>query len=246
MLKLFFNINLMNDTEKIKNIFNNNSNSTLDLYLLSSDKSNLFNLNKSKMIDYIICLKLIIKKLNIEMPNIFYEEWASYLVPSFNNNYNNYNNYNNIIMNSNIFISSYNLNNKLLYTLNKEYYSKNYYSNPDITVNIKKDKIFKENKNIILIDIYFHKYYYILNFKIKYIIDKFMFEFPINILKMILIHKNKININFNYFNDLINLIWTDNSTVLMDDYIYCSAFKKIIYYDLFKKIVLRNIDNLIN
>jgi hypothetical protein len=239
MLKMFFNINLMNDSKELKTIFNNKS----ELYLLSNNESNLFNLNKSKVIDYIICLKLIIKKINIEMPNIFYKEWISYLLPSFNN-YNNYNNYNNIIMNSNIFISSYNLNNKLLHKLNKEYYSKNHYSNPDITVNIKKDKIFRENKNIILIDIYFHKYYYILNFKIKYIIDKFMFEFPINILKMILINKN--NIDFNYFNDLINLIWTDNSTMLMDDYIYCSAFKKIVYYDLFKKIILRNIDNLIN
>jgi hypothetical protein len=92
-----------------------------------------------------------------------------------------------------------------------------------------------------------HKYYYILNFKIKYIIDKFVFDLPINILKMILLYKNNNNnIDFNYFNDAMTLIWSDNSTVLMDDYIYCSAFKKIIYYDLFKKIVLRNIDNLIN
>ena len=241
MLKLFFNINFMNDTEKLKTIFNNNLNSNL---YLSSSETNLFNLNKSKMIDYIICLKLIIKKLNIEMPNIFYEEWASYLLPSFNSKYNSYNN---IIMNSNIFISSYNLNNKLFYILNREYYNKNYYINPDITVNIKINKILISNKNIVLIDIYFHKYYYILNFKIKYIIDKFVFDLPINILKIILIHKNKNNkIDFNYFNDLINLLWTDNSTMLMDDYIYCSAFKKIIYYDLFKKIILRNIDNLIN
>lgn len=242
MFKLFFNINLMNDTEKLKTIFYNNPES--NLYLLSSDKSNLFNLNKSKVIDYIICLKLIIKKINIEMPNIFYKEWISYLLPSFNNKYNSYNN---IIMNANIFISSYNLNNKLLHILNKEYSRKEYYINPDITVTIKKNKIFTANKNIILINIYLHKYYYILKFKIKYIMDKFMFELPINILNIILLYKNNNNkIDFNYFNNAMTLIWTDNSTMLMDDYIYCNAFKKIIYYDLFKKIILKNIDNLIN
>lgn len=242
MFKLFFNINLMNDTGKLKTIFYNNPES--NLYLLSIDKSNLFNLNKSKVIDYIICLKLIIKKINIEMPNIFYKEWISYLLPSFNNKYNSYDN---IIMNANIFISSYNLNNKLLYLLNKEYCRKEYYINPDITVTITKNKIFTANKNIILINIYLHKYYYILKFKIKYIMDKFIFELPINILNIILFYKNNNNnIDFNYFNNAMTLIWTDNSTMLMDDYIYCKAFKKIIYYDLFKKIVLRNIDNLIN
>jgi hypothetical protein len=258
--------------------------------IITYDNQSL-NLNKSKVIDYLICLKLIIQKLNIEMPNIFYEEWVSYLIPSFNIEYNNYNN---IIMNANLFISTYNIKNKLIHLLNNEYYPiskkifynnidtlnlsnknlimpKDYYINDNIIVNIKRDKILYGNKNIIVFEIHFYKYYLILNFKIKYFIDKFIFEIPLDVLKKILKYildkensclntdiiksrifkkntKNMIlnRINYDYFNEIMTLIWSDNSTILMDDYVYSPILKKIVYYDLFKKIILRNIDSLIN
>jgi hypothetical protein len=258
--------------------------------IITYDNQSL-NLNKSKVIDYLICLKLIIQKLNIEMPNIFYEEWVSYLIPSFNIVYNNYNN---IIMNANLFISAYNIKNKLIHLLNNEYYPiskkisynnidilnlsnkysiipKDYYMNENIIVNIKKDKILYGNKNIIVFEIHFYKCYLILNFKIKYFIDKFIFEMPLDVLTKIskyildkensclntdiiksqMFKKNTKNmilnrINYDHFNEIMTLIWSDNSTILMDDYVYSPILKKIVYYDLFKKIILRNIDNLIN
>jgi hypothetical protein len=262
----------------------------LEKFIITYDNQSL-NLNKSKVIDYLICLKLIIQKLNIEMPNIFYEEWVSYLIPSFNNEYNNYNN---IIMNTNLFISVYNIKNKLIHLLNNEYYPiskkifynnidilnlsnkdliipKDYYMNENIIVNIKKNKILYGNKNIIVFEIHFYKYYLILNFKIKYFIDKFIFEIPLDVLKKIskyildkensclntdiiksrIFKKNTKNmilnrINYDHFNEIMTLIWSDNSTILMDDYVYSPILKKIVYYDLFKKIILRNIDSLIN
>jgi len=289
MLKLFYNINLMNDVENKKYKISDGL-IKLEKFIITYDNQSL-NLNKSKVIDYLICLKLIIQKLNIEMPNIFYEEWVSYLIPSFNNEYNNYNN---IIMNTNLFISVYNIKNKLIHLLNNEYYPiskkifynnidilnlsnkdliipKDYYMNENIIVNIKKNKILYGNKNIIVFEIHFYKYYLILNFKIKYFIDKFIFEIPLDVLKKIskyildkensclntdiiksrIFKKNTKNmilnrINYDHFNEIMTLIWSDNSTILMDDYVYSPILKKIVYYDLFKKIILRNIDSLIN
>jgi len=289
MLKLFYNINLMNDVENKKYKISDGLIKSEKIIITYDNQS--LNLNKSKVIDYLICLKLIIQKLNIEMPNIFYEEWVSYLIPSFNIEYNNYNN---IIMNANLFISTYNIKNKLIHLLNNEYYPiskkifynnidtlnlsnknlimpKDYYINDNIIVNIKRDKILYGNKNIIVFEIHFYKYYLILNFKIKYFIDKFIFEIPLDVLKKILKYildkensclntdiiksrifkkntKNMIlnRINYDYFNEIMTLIWSDNSTILMDDYVYSPILKKIVYYDLFKKIILRNIDSLIN
>lgn len=289
MLKLFYNINLMNDVENKKYKISDGLIKSEKIIITYDNQS--LNLNKSKVIDYIICLKLIIQKINIEMPNIFYEEWVSYLIPSFNIEYNNYNN---IIMNANLFISAYNIKNKLIHLLNNEYYPiskkisynnidilnlsnkdsiipKDYYMNENIIVNIKKDKILYGNKNIIVFEIHFYKYYLILNFKIKYFIDKFIFEIPLDVLKKIskfildkensclntdiiksqMFKKNIKNmilnrINYDHFNEIMTLIWSDNSTILMDDYVYSPILKKIVYYDLFKKIILRNIDSLIN
>lgn len=289
MLKLFYNINLMNDVENNKYKISDGLIKSEKIIITYDNQS--LNLNKSKVIDYLICLKLIIQKLNIEMPNIFYEEWVSYLIPSFNIVYNNYNN---IIMNANLFISAYNIKNKLIHLLNNEYYPiskkisynnidilnlsnkysiipKDYYMNENIIVNIKKDKILYGNKNIIVFEIHFYKCYLILNFKIKYFIDKFIFEMPLDVLTKIskyildkensclntdiiksqMFKKNTKNmilnrINYDHFNEIMTLIWSDNSTILMDDYVYSPILKKIVYYDLFKKIILRNIDNLIN
>jgi hypothetical protein len=289
MLKLFYNINLMNDVENKKYKISDGLIKSEKIIITYDNQS--LNLNKSKVIDYIICLKLIIQKINIEMPNIFYEEWVSYLIPSFNIEYNNYNN---IIMNANLFISAYNIKNKLIHLLNNEYYPiskkisynnidilnlsnkdsiipKDYYMNENIIVNIKKDKILYGNKNIIVFEIHFYKCYLILNFKIKYFIDKFIFEIPLDVLKKILKYvSNKENsclntdiiksqmfkkntknmilnrINYDHFNEIMTLIWSDNSTILMDDYVYSHILKKIVYYDLFKKVILRNINSLIN
>jgi hypothetical protein len=49
--------------------------------------------------------------------------------------------------------------------------------------------------------------------------------------------------SFNKFNNLCKLIWENNKGLLMDDYIFSNGIKKIIYYDLFKKIVLRLLIN---
>jgi hypothetical protein len=44
---------------------------------------------------------------------------------------------------------------------------------------------------------------------------------------------------YDIFNHFIIMIWEDNQGILMDDYIYSNPIKKIIYFELFKKVIKR-------
>jgi hypothetical protein len=79
--------------------------------------------NKSKLIDYLILLKLLIAKKNIYFPNNFYVWWVSYLLPVID-----YRLYKNIgvdkyyrKMEFSSFINAYNIKYNLFKILNKKY-----------------------------------------------------------------------------------------------------------------------------
>jgi hypothetical protein len=79
--------------------------------------------NKSKLIDYLILLKLLMEKKNMYFPNNFYVWWVSYLLPVID--YKLYKNiglgkyYRHIDINS--FVNAYNVKYKLFPILNKKY-----------------------------------------------------------------------------------------------------------------------------
>jgi hypothetical protein len=83
----------------------------------------------------------------------------------------------------------------------------------------------------------------VLNFNInifkncffKKIILSFHFTFPISNIFFI---KNN-NWNYDIFNEYIEKLWVFSKTLEMDDYIYSEVYKKKLYYEVFKKIVLR-------
>jgi len=190
--------------------------------------------NKSKMIDYLILLNLLMNNLNIYFPHNFYKEILLYLIPKIyiklnlikNNFFNIYYDY----CNCNYFIAKYNIKHRLLHIFNKIYLSKdkNYINNNIYT----KITIFNNYYNDIkILDI---KIYFINKFIIfDNLINLFEFKLPIDMNYMF---KNIKEYNsFNKFNNLCKLIWENNKGLLMDDYIFSNGIKKIIYNDLFKK-----------
>jgi hypothetical protein len=174
-------------------------------------------MNKSNIIDYIILLNLFFRKKNIYFDKIFYIEFSNYLIPQIkiNDSYYEY-------LKINDFITKYNIKNKLLYLSN----------------------IFK-SINSIKIYIYFDKIDQnkMVNIQIK-LIQKIIFNFEKNIfefnlpLNLLQTFKN-IKFTYNYFNEIMTNIWEDNYGLLMSKYIFSSAIDKIIYYELFKKIIKR-------
>lgn len=173
-------------------------------------------INKSNIIDYLILLNLIFRNKNMYFHNIFYKEFSKYLIPyidiKINDSYYEYLKYNE-------FITKYNIKNKLL-------------------------NIFK-NINFVKIFIYFDKIDQnkIIIFKIKFLnkilfnFEKKVFEFNLP-LKLLVPLKN-IELKYNIFNINMIELWKNNYGLLMSNYIFSSAIDKIIYYELFKKIILR-------
>lgn len=53
----------------------------MDYFICDFLSHSQLNNNYSRVIDYLITFKLIMKKLNKDFPNIFYIEWCSYLLP---------------------------------------------------------------------------------------------------------------------------------------------------------------------
>ena len=198
-----------------------------------------YNQNRSKMIEYLILLKLLMNKYNIEFPIIFYKEILLYLTPTLNINihltkyllYNKYYDY----CNSNYFITKYNIKHNLFYKLNNIYISKeNDYINKNIYSHIDICNTYHNNTKIILVKIYFINKFLIFND----IINIFEYNLPVKLLYIIK------NIQYySTFYNIMSVIWEDNNGLLMDDYICSNSIKKIIYYELFNKIVLRLLKN---
>ena len=196
----------------------------LSYYYLNNNISINNNIqNKSKMIDYLILLNLLMNKYNVYFPYNFYKEILLFLMPKIdikinfikNNFFNIYYDY----CNCNYFVSKYNIKHHLLHILNKIYLSKdNNYINNNIYTKI---TIFNNYYNDIkILDI---KIYFINKFIIcDNLINLFEFKLPINM------HYMFKNIKeYNSFNDLIKLIWENNKGLLMDDYIFKESFFNI-------------------
>lgn len=186
-----------------KNIFN--------IYSKSNDD------NRSKVIDYILLLKLIMYNKGFYFPNNFYVEWINYLLPYIkplsNYQYNDYNSYNYIICKYNI--------NDTLFNIDKNNFSISIIM--ETKNNLCNMKALNFNINI---------------FKIVFLkktILSFNFTFPI---KDIFFIKTN-NWNYDTFNNYIEKLWVFSKTLEMDDYIYSEVYKKQLYYEIFKKIVLR-------
>jgi hypothetical protein len=199
--------------------------------------------NKIKIIDTIIILKLLIKKLNFEFPNNFYEEWVLYLIPVIDfNSYqrkNKFTYYDSDLANS--LISRYNIKHKLFKVFDKNYITNdnsidlvntNYISN-NIRYIFEFRRDSYERKKIIILKIDFiDKYQFTV---IDKVLHSFLFEIPEDNLDLF----NKKIWSYNEFNNLIVGIWADNQGLIMTDYVFSAPMKKIIYFDLFKKILLR-------
>lgn len=189
--------------------------------------------NKAKIIDYLILLKLIFRKYNIYMYNDFYIELIEYIKPIFIYSENNYfYKYNNMFTLYE-FENSYNIKNKILKLfLTNQYYSKNI-DNILVYINFYYEKqIYKDSTSIILFFKinFIKKYFYILN----YTITSLFYEIP-----LIEINNLKKIKNIYLFNEYISNIWQDSCAELMYDYIISNASKKLLYYEIFKKIICR-------
>ena len=200
--------------------------------------------NKLKVIDYIIILKLLIKKLDIEFPNNFYENWVLYLVPIIDFNFYEKKNIFTYCDNNfaNNLISKYNLKHKLFKVFDKTYISTSYkidlVNNNYINNNIRyifefRRDIIEGKKSIILKINFIDKYPCTI---IDKVIHSFLFEIPEDNLDLL----NKKKWTYNEFNNLIIQLWEESQGLIMMDYVYFSSpMKKIIYFDFFKKILLR-------
>jgi hypothetical protein len=208
-------------------------------------KHNDYNNNKAKIIDYFILIKLIFYKYYVFLHNDFYKEIIEYLLPiiRFNNNlykkiYNNYYVYD--IDNVLNFSNKYNIkdkfvkllykNNNFNYDINNEKYK--------IKLEIQFNTFFDysntfgiiESNGIFFIKITFIKEILFFNFPIS----SFYFDIPlINVYEI-----KKIN-KFTMFDNYMTSIWENNMALIMYNYIISHPIKKIIYYELFKKIILR-------
>ena len=183
----------------------------------------------SLIIDYIIILKQIMKSKNIYFPNNFYKKWVEYLLPTYSFNENNiYYDYSNIIY----FLPKYNINNRIFKNNNFIYQS---YNNIYISVYLLNRNIKYEN-NILYAKINFNKkYLYIFD----YTILEYIYEIPI-----IELNKLKYIKTYYSFDKYMNNIWEKYYGLYMFDYILSKPSNKIIYYELFKKIIVKFIDQL--
>ena len=185
--------------------------------------------NKCSMLEYIIILKLLMKKKNIDFTNNFYIDWVMYLKPNINNKifkeitiktyYESY-----LLVD---FISKYNLKKNLLNLLDKSIIDNNTY----VYLTFTKNKYNGSDIINIVISIQKYNIFICTNYYL------FIFDIPLNYLEGIM----KKKMTYNYFHNFLCNIYENNHGVLMSDYIYSSIFQKIIYYDLFKKIIYREL-----
>lgn len=196
---------------------------------------NVNNHNKCKVIDYLILLKLILLDKNIYFPNIFYKEWVLYLIPHLkknsDDNYILYYDYCQIDQ----FIPRYNIKYNLSNIFDKLYNFKDVY----ISIFFRR-KVNFNNISFFTVDInLMQNINFVINNIIQYIIETFIFEIPESMITSL----KDVKWTFLKFNDLIIKIWEEYYGVIMYQYIYSSFVEKIIYYQLFKKIFLRIIED---
>ena len=185
----------------------------------------------SLIIDYIIILKQIIKSKNMDFPNNFYKIWVEYLIPEYLFNKNKiYYDYSKIVY----FLPKYNINNgifNIIYKNNNYIYQS--FNDIYVSVHILNSDLKYEN-NILYTKIIFNKrYLYIFD----YTIITYIFEIPI-------IELNNLKYVKTYFtfNKYMYDIWEKYYGLYMFDYVLSKQIDKIIYYELFKKIIVKFID----
>lgn len=170
--------------------------------------------NCSKIIDYIILFKLILHNKNLYFPNIFYKEWAMYLIPTIKNNY----------CRINEVTPRYNFKDNFIKILSRLHKTENTY------FSLLSKKTYFDNIEIIKIDIsLFNSLFYNK-------INSFIFELEYYIIDKI---KLEMSWTFKKFDILIENLWEKSYALFMDDYMSSNSLKKIIYYYIFKKIILR-------
>ena len=185
----------------------------------------------SLIIDYIIILKQIMKTKNIYFPNIFYKTWVEYLLPTYTFDENNiYYDYSKIVY----VLQKYNINNRvfnIIYKNNNCIYDS--YNNIYISVYLLNSDIKYEN-NILYVKIDFNKkYLYIFD----YTLLEYIYEIP-----MIELNNLKYIKTYYSFDKYMIDIWEKYYGLYMFDYILSKPSNKVIYYELFKKIIVKFID----
>ena len=185
--------------------------------------------NKCTVMEYIIILKLLIKKRNIDFDNNFYIDWVMYLKPNINHK---------IFKEINIkthhesylledFINKYNLKKKLFKLLDKSIIDKNTY----VYLTFTKNKYNNSDVMNIVISIEKYNIFICTNYYL------FIYNVPLNYLEEMKVK----NITYNNFHNTSCYIYENNHGILMSDYIYSNGSQKILYFDLFKKIIHRQI-----
>ncbi len=187
-------------------------------YYIVKNKINKEDEYHLKVIDYLLLLKLIMHNKGFYFYNNFYIEWISYLIPYIkpftDNKYYEINLYKYIIC-------KYNINHNL-FDIKLE---NNFYIS--IAMKVKNNL---ENIKIVNFDIFIMKKYFI-----KKIVKYFNLIFPIVDINFI---KNN-DWNYYKFNNYVEELWVYTKTLEMNDYIYSEDHKRKLYYEIFKKIVLR-------
>jgi hypothetical protein len=170
-----------------------------------------------RVIDYLLYTKLIFKNKNIYLEDEHYREIISYLLPE--NNFNKIiyylslcKKYNNS-MNVEQFISNYNL---------KEVYFRKYNK---LMVSITYKLVYFDIFNILIIYVNFYTSKYLI--PIYY--DTFKYEIPLNLSKYVCVE------NFKDFEKMVEDIWEKTNTLCMHDIVFSYGFKKIVYYQIYKK-----------
>ena len=201
-------------------------------------------MNKCTMNEYLILLNLLMNKFNIYFNGIFYKEILQYLIPYLDIKihmkksiiYDSYYDYCKL----DYFIAKYNIKYNLL-----RHYIDTYTYTLFSKTNVNENTLFSKtnvNENTYTYT-YIHQTYY-NDIKIIYIkIYFFMLYGKIYIFKFTIPYNifNKLyNIKkYKDFNEEMNIIYENNHGCLMDDYIFSNVRKKIVYYELFKKLILR-------
>lgn len=180
--------------------------------------------NKSNVIDYMILLKLIMNNKNIYMPNNFYVEWVSYLIPTIDKKTR-------IKCKIREIIPRYNIKNNILQLLKRLQCDENMNVNIYFTNN-EHEHIIDENKDIQRLHINIIKNIFLYSVK-------FTFEIP----KKSFSYIKSINWTFHKFNIFMIDIWEEYYGLIMDDYMISTYLKKLIYYIFFKKIFIRSIES---
>lgn len=192
--------------------------------------------NKCLLIDYFIIIKLIFNKIGLHMDNHFYKNITLYLTTEIEYNFKNFKLYNYYFTYYDYYYVSYhlydfiykfNLKKKLMSAYLKNYlnyvHDDNFYTNVYIYNN--------HINNLKILNVSFYIYHKNLIFNDTSF--KIHFEIPYYLL---------YNVNIKNFKDFDNFIirsWENTYGIIMYDYFTSPYIIKHIYFDIFKKIILK-------